>query len=91
MHMCVRVCAAPCTRCAHRGVHDPHDGGRPTQPLSHTHRTTHITPTASYNALLEVCSRTNDVERGEDVIDRMQADEVGGGPRARASPGVIPA
>lgn len=32
--------------------------------------------TASYNALLEICCRTNDVERGEDIIDRMHSDEV---------------
>eukprot|EP00197_Chlamydomonas_leiostraca_P010531 CAMPEP_0202866914 /NCGR_PEP_ID=MMETSP1391-20130828/8427_1 /ASSEMBLY_ACC=CAM_ASM_000867 /TAXON_ID=1034604 /ORGANISM="Chlamydomonas leiostraca, Strain SAG 11-49" /LENGTH=195 /DNA_ID=CAMNT_0049546903 /DNA_START=128 /DNA_END=716 /DNA_ORIENTATION=- len=36
-----------------------------------------ITPTAtSYNALLEVCARTNDLERGEDVVDRMANDGV---------------
>lgn len=31
---------------------------------------------ASYNALLEVCYRTNDSDRALDVIDRMAADEV---------------
>lgn len=35
-----------------------------------------VFPSASYNALLEVCCRTNDVERGEDIIDRMLTDEV---------------
>lgn len=36
-----------------------------------------IEPSAtSYNALLEVCCRTNDLERGEDVIDRMADDGV---------------
>ncbi|KAL6756025.1 hypothetical protein V8C86DRAFT_2659331 [Haematococcus lacustris] len=34
-------------------------------------------PTAiSYNVLLSVCVRTNDLERGEDVIDRMHQDGV---------------
>lgn len=32
--------------------------------------------TASYNVLLEVCARTNDLDRGQDVIDRMAADDV---------------
>ncbi|KAF5833392.1 hypothetical protein DUNSADRAFT_10298, partial [Dunaliella salina] len=35
-----------------------------------------VPATTSYNALLEVCCRTNDVERGEDIIDRMHTDEV---------------
>lgn len=30
----------------------------------------------SYNALLEVCSRTNDLDRGQDIIDRMESDGV---------------
>ncbi|KAJ9518775.1 hypothetical protein QJQ45_026040 [Haematococcus lacustris] len=32
--------------------------------------------TVSYNVLLSVCVRTNDLERGEDVIDRMHQDGV---------------
>lgn len=32
--------------------------------------------TASYNVLLQICARTNDLDRGQDVIDRMSADEV---------------
>eukprot|EP00877_Chromochloris_zofingiensis_P015026 jgi/Chrzof1/9778/Cz04g15130.t1 len=36
-----------------------------------------IVPTAtSYNALLEVCIRSNDLDRGMDVIDRMDVDGV---------------
>jgi pentatricopeptide repeat protein len=31
---------------------------------------------ASYNVLLEVCNRTNDLDRGEEVIDRMSEDGV---------------
>ena len=31
---------------------------------------------ASFNPLLEVCSRNNDLDRGQDVIDRMAADGV---------------
>jgi pentatricopeptide repeat protein len=30
----------------------------------------------SYNALLEVCLRTNDMTRGCDVLDRMAAEGV---------------
>lgn len=33
-------------------------------------------PAASYNALLEVCIRSNDLDRGMDVIDRMDVDGV---------------
>ena len=36
-----------------------------------------MSPTAvSYNVLLEVCLRTNDMQRGMDVMDRMVADDV---------------
>ncbi|KXZ55042.1 hypothetical protein GPECTOR_3g201 [Gonium pectorale] len=36
-----------------------------------------IEPTAvSFNALLEVCCRTSDIDRGQDIIDRMAADGV---------------
>eukprot|EP00798_Chlamydomonas_sp_ICE-L_P004630 gene4630-14822_t len=36
-----------------------------------------IEPTAmSFNCLLQVCSRTNDLARGQDIIDRMEADGV---------------
>lgn len=31
---------------------------------------------ASYNALLEVCLRSNDTDRALDVLDRMAADDV---------------
>ena len=30
----------------------------------------------SFNALLEVCCRTSDIDRGQDIIDRMAADGV---------------
>ncbi|MEW5302614.1 MAG: hypothetical protein WDW38_008014 [Sanguina aurantia] len=36
-----------------------------------------VVPTAiSFNALLEICCRTNDLERGQDVIDRMISNGV---------------
>lgn len=33
-------------------------------------------PAASYNALLEICYKSNDSDRALDVIDRMADDEV---------------
>lgn len=33
-------------------------------------------PAVSFNALLEICCRTNDLERGQDVIDRMISNGV---------------
>lgn len=33
-------------------------------------------PAASYNALLEICYKSNDSDRALDVIDRMAADGV---------------
>jgi pentatricopeptide repeat protein len=33
-------------------------------------------PAASYNALLEICSRSDDSDRALDIIDRMADDEV---------------
>ena len=40
-------------------------------------RTKNIEPSAiSFNALLEICVRTNDLDRGQEIIDRMSADGV---------------
>lgn len=41
--------------------------------LIHTQR---LRPAVSYNALLEICVRTNDLDRGQDIIDRMVSDDV---------------
>jgi pentatricopeptide repeat protein len=35
-----------------------------------------LLPAASYNALLEICYKSNDSDRALDVIDRMANDEV---------------
>lgn len=35
-----------------------------------------FTTAVSFNALLEVCCRTSDIDRGCDIIDRMVADGV---------------
>ena len=51
---------------AHPSCYPPH----PPTP-------THTPPFAvSYNTLLEVCVRTNDMDRGLDVLDRMADDDV---------------
>lgn len=40
-------------------------------------KTKDIEPSAvAYNALLEICARTSDLDRGQDIIDRMASDEV---------------
>lgn len=44
--------------------------------ISPRHAPSPLACAASYNALLEVCSRMNDLERGQDIVDRMVADEV---------------
>lgn len=36
----------------------------------------HVKPAAIYNALLDICARTRDEQRGNDVIARMAASQV---------------
>mmetsp|Transcript_3619 Transcript_3619/g.7841 ORF Transcript_3619/g.7841 Transcript_3619/m.7841 type:complete len:236 (+) Transcript_3619:28-735(+) len=59
------------------GARNPPDWPRIDATLT-TMRTKYgIEPTAtSFNVLLEVCARCNDLDRGQDVIDRMAADDV---------------
>ncbi|GFR48255.1 hypothetical protein Agub_g10120 [Astrephomene gubernaculifera] len=59
------------------GALDPPDWPRIDATLT-TMRMKHgIEPSAvSFNALLEVCCRTSDIDRGQDIIDRMAADGV---------------
>ncbi|GAX76186.1 hypothetical protein CEUSTIGMA_g3630.t1 [Chlamydomonas eustigma] len=59
------------------GNRSPPDWPRIDATLSTMRNKFGISPTAtSFNPLLEVCSRTNDLDRGQDVIDRMASDEV---------------
>uniref|UniRef100_A0A7R9V574 Pentacotripeptide-repeat region of PRORP domain-containing protein n=1 Tax=Chlamydomonas euryale TaxID=1486919 RepID=A0A7R9V574_9CHLO len=45
--------------------------------LTRMKKTYGIEPTStSYNVLLNVCASTNDLDRGQDVIDRMLSDDV---------------
>ncbi|KAF8072794.1 hypothetical protein HT031_000454 [Scenedesmus sp. PABB004] len=59
------------------GGQSPPDWARLDAVLSQMKVTYGLDPTStSYNALLDVCSRTNDSDRALDVIDRMAADGV---------------
>ncbi|GLI60448.1 hypothetical protein VaNZ11_002603 [Volvox africanus] len=59
------------------GVLNPPDWPRIDATLTTMRMKYGIEPTAvSFNALLEICCRTSDIERGQDIIDRMAADGV---------------
>ncbi|KAG1672292.1 hypothetical protein FOA52_004307 [Chlamydomonas sp. UWO 241] len=59
------------------GTSDPPAWTNIDATLTSMSKTYNIEPTSTcYNVLLEVCARTNDLDRGQDVIDRMVADEV---------------
>ena len=57
------------------GSRNPPDWSRIDATLTTMRNKFGIPPTAtSYNPLLEICCRTNDLDRGQDVIDRMASD-----------------
>lgn len=59
------------------GALDPPDWVKIDTTLTTMRMKYSIQPTATaFNALLDVCVRTNDLDRGQDIIDRMAADEV---------------
>ncbi|KAG2493990.1 hypothetical protein HYH03_007917 [Edaphochlamys debaryana] len=59
------------------GASDPPQWSRIDTTLTTMRIKYGIEPSAvSFNALLEVCCRTNDLDRGQDIIDRMAADGV---------------
>ncbi|KAG2430766.1 hypothetical protein HYH02_013605 [Chlamydomonas schloesseri] len=59
------------------GATNPPDWPRIDATLTTMRMKYGIEPTAlSFNALLEVCCRTSDIDRGQDIIDRMAADGV---------------
>ncbi|GIL55601.1 hypothetical protein Vafri_11147 [Volvox africanus] len=59
------------------GLLNPPDWPRIDATLTTMRAKYGIEPTAvSFNVLLEICCRTSDIERGQDIIDRMAADGV---------------
>jgi pentatricopeptide repeat protein len=55
-------------------VHSAHD--EPHEPQLLNIHPTHTHLAVCFNKLLEVCVRTNDMDRGLDVLDRMADDDV---------------